>query len=237
MQVAELLDTDYPADPYPGCRPDCSFVHHDGGMAHRLVPRGPGDWRIGDQTLHDWLTVHAAPGPDERVPVLAYGSNACPPKITWLRDELGLTGPVVVLRCHTVGLAAVWCAHPRARDGQLPAVLAARPGRVETHAVWLASPEQQAVLDVCECRGECYELVHLSGDIEVRTEDGALVPQPLAYVATAPVRAPILRDGVFVPVSELDQAGAQRLRARGATAADHDACGLSASPAEWRCEA
>ncbi|MFB9924805.1 gamma-glutamylcyclotransferase, partial [Amycolatopsis halotolerans] len=34
----------------------------------------------------------APPGWRSRTPVLAYGSNACPSKITWLRTELGLTG-------------------------------------------------------------------------------------------------------------------------------------------------
>ncbi|MFD0490074.1 hypothetical protein ACFQ0O_26980 [Saccharopolyspora spinosporotrichia] len=42
--------------------------------------------------------------------MLAYGSNVNPSKISWLRDRLGLRGPVVVIgaRCH--GIVAVWSA-------------------------------------------------------------------------------------------------------------------------------
>ena len=97
-----------------------------------------------------------------RVPVLAFGSNRCPGKLTWLREHLGLAGPVVVLRARVEGLAAVWAAGLRARDGARPATLALVPGAVETHAVWMATPDQVAVLDRCEGRGERYDLVRLA---------------------------------------------------------------------------
>lgn len=61
-----FTDEHFPADPYPGARPDCSFRHLDG--------RG-----------------YPVPEPldlDGRISVLAYGSNACPSKITWLRAHL-----------------------------------------------------------------------------------------------------------------------------------------------------
>ncbi|MGH3793769.1 MAG: gamma-glutamylcyclotransferase [Pseudonocardiaceae bacterium] len=211
----DLRDADYPADPYPGARPSCSFLHREGGRAHHLQPAGPGQWRVGDETLNDWLRQHGVPGVGARMPVLAYGSNACPSKITWLREELGLTGPVPVLRCRTVGVSAVWCAGVRARDGQVPAVLVAAPGRQETHAVWLASAEQLAVLDICEGRGERYDLVHLEGDAEVRTEDGTVLDRPLAYTACGRIRAPMVHDGRFVSLTEVDQAGARRLLDQG----------------------
>lgn len=224
----DLFDGDYPADPYPGARPDCSFVHREGGFSHRLRAAGRGDWRVGDQNLDDWLHQHGAPGLRARLPVLTYGSNACPSKISWLRYELGLTGPVPVLRCHTVGVAAVWCAGMRIHDTQIPAVLASAPGRQETHAVWLASREQLAVLDICEGRGERYELVHLEGDVEICTADGTVVPRPLTYVTHGAIRAPLVHNGRFVPISEVDQAGARHLINQGATAGHHhNACGLT----------
>jgi hypothetical protein len=206
-------------------------VHRAGGYAHRLRPDG-GGWRVGGQDLDAWLRAHDAPGLADRAAVLAYGSNACPSKITWLRGELGLTGPVVVLRCRTVGVAAVWAVRARVRDGQVPAVLAAMPGRVETHAVWLACPEQLAVLDVCEGRGERYDLVRLEpgNGVEIRTEDGRLLDRPLAYVTHGAVRAPMLHGGRYVPISEVDQAGAQRLLSHGARPGPHDDfCGLPVS--------
>ncbi|GLY69221.1 gamma-glutamylcyclotransferase [Amycolatopsis taiwanensis] len=134
-----FTDEDFPADPYPGVRPDRSFLHRDG--------RG--------YELPDPLAV------DGRIPVLAYGSNACPSKITWLRENLGLRGDVIVLRARCTGIAAVWASGVRLRDGQRTATLAAMPGVVETHAVWLATPEQLAVLDVCEGRGKRYHLARL----------------------------------------------------------------------------
>lgn len=209
-------DTGWPADPYPGARPPWSWVHAD-GLVHRLRPA---PWAVGGTPLDDWLAARGAPGLAGRVPVLAYGSNACPAKVGLLRRD-GLAGPVVVLRCTTVGVAAAWCAQRRLRDEQLPAVLVGAPGRVEEHALWLATPDQRAVLDACEGRGVRYRLVHLEPPVEVRTEDGALVPRPLAYVTGSAARAPMLHRGRVVPVADLDQSGAQRLRAAGAVAAPY----------------
>ncbi|OLT04461.1 hypothetical protein BJF90_22860 [Pseudonocardia sp. CNS-004] len=124
------------------------------------------------------------------MPVLAYGSNRCPSKITWLRRELGMgEDPVVALRARTRGLAAVWASGLRRRDGQRPAVLAAAPGAVEEHVVWLATPEQIAVLDRCEGRDERFRLARLRTG-EVRTADGAPVVEPWCYVAHGETRRP-----------------------------------------------
>ncbi|HEY4022994.1 MAG TPA: gamma-glutamylcyclotransferase family protein [Pseudonocardiaceae bacterium] len=179
-------DADYPADPYPGARPDVSFVHLDGHGSALRSPR---------QAL------------STGIPVLAYGSNACPSKITWLRHELGLAGPVTVLRAHCTGLSAVWAAALRVRDGQRPATLAAAPGRRETHAVWLATPDQVEVLDRCEGRGERYRLARLRTG-EIRTEDGVLLPDIYAYVGASEIRMPLLVDGAPVPCAEVAQADA-----------------------------
>ena len=181
---AMFSDADYPANPYPGARPDVSFRHLDGhGEALPAADLSAG------------------------IAVLAYGSNACPSKITWLREEFGLTGPVTVLRVHCTGLAAVWASALRARDGQRPATLAAMPGREETHAVWLATPEQVRVLDACEGRGVRYRLVRLHTG-EIRTEDGTLLPDVLAYVGASEIRMPLLADGALVPCAEVAQADA-----------------------------
>ena len=145
-----------------------------------------------------------------RVPVLAFGSNRSPGKITWLREHLGLTGPVVVLRARVEGLAAVWASGLRARDGARPATLALAPGAVETHAVWMATPDQVAVLDRCEGRGERYDLVRLEAG-RVVTEDRARLERVWTYWAGAPVRAPLLVDGVPVPITEVAQDAARAL--------------------------
>lgn len=196
-----FTDEDFPADPYPGARPDRSFLHRDG--------RG--------YELPDPLAA------DGHVAVLAYGSNACPSKITWLRENLGLPGEVIVLRARCAGIAAVWAAGRRLRDGQRPATLTAMPGVVETHAVWLATAEQLAVLDVCEGRGKRYHLARLDtlqrAGPAVTVDGGLDLPQVFAYVGAGPERMPLLVDGRPVRVEELPQSGAQALK--GAPASSH----------------
>lgn len=193
-----FTDAEFPADPYPGARPDCSYVHHDG--AGHALGAAPDGWRT------------------DRIPVLAYGSNACPSKITWLREELGLRGPVVVARAECRDVAAVWAAGVRARDGHRPATLASAPGLTEWHAVWFATPEQLAVLDVCEGRGVRYDLARLPHGT-VRLDDGTEPDGVLAYVAAGPARMPLLVDGEPVRTAELPQEEARQLT--GTPAATH----------------
>jgi len=187
-------ESDYPADPYPGARPEVSFLHRDG----HCEPLPDVGWRS------------MVPELAGRIPVLAYGSNACPAKIGWLRGHFGLTGPVVVLRARCHGLAAVWAAGIRARDGQRPATLAAEPGRTEWHAVWLATPDQVRVLDRCEGRGTRYRLVRLrTGTITLA--DGTELPQVLGYTGLSSARAPLLVSGRPVRCADVPQARAAAL--------------------------
>jgi gamma-glutamylcyclotransferase (GGCT)/AIG2-like uncharacterized protein YtfP len=169
-------------------------------------------WRIaatGDD-LDDWLAAHEAPLLAERVPVLTYGSNANPSKITWLRENLGLTGPVPVLRAKCTGLSAVWAAGLRVVDTQRPVTLAAMPDVSETHAVWMADAKQVRVLDVCEGRGDRYHLSRLdTGRVEL--EDGAVWDRVLAYTGAAEIRWPLLTDGRPTRCVDLGQAEAQVL--------------------------
>jgi gamma-glutamylcyclotransferase (GGCT)/AIG2-like uncharacterized protein YtfP len=207
-------DADLPADPYPGRTPPWSFAHLD-ELAHPLVPdpRAGGGWRLGARGPHvdAWLAGHGASPLAGRLPVLTYGSNRCPSKITWLRRTLGLRGPVVALRARTEDVAAVWAHGLRHRDGRRPAVLAAAAGRVEEHTVWLATPEQIAVLDRCEGRGDRYRLVRLRTG-RVRTEDGALVEAPWCYLGHAAIRQPLLVDGRPVRCADLAEPAARDLR-------------------------
>jgi gamma-glutamylcyclotransferase (GGCT)/AIG2-like uncharacterized protein YtfP len=145
--------------------------------------------------------------------VLAFGSNRCPSKITWLRRELGLDGPVVVLRVSVSGVAAVWAAGWRARDGARPATLApvADDEPPETHAVWLATPEQVAVLDVCEGRGRRYALAWVHAARVVSLDDGARLDPVLAYWPAGPIRAPLLVDGAPVRCGDVPQDEARAL--------------------------
>lgn len=118
-----------------------------------------------------------------------------------------------------MGVTAVWSAGIRARDGQRPAVLAAEPGHTERHALWLATPEQLAVLDNAEGRGERYRLVWVHAPTTLM--NGQHYDWVLAYVARSEVvgrevpihlnRSPLLVDGSLVRVSDVDQKAALRL--------------------------
>jgi len=205
-----LPDADFPADPYPGAVPPVSFAHVD-GEAHVLDPRAAGGWSVDGVALDTWLADRGTAPCARRVPMLAYGSNRCPSKITWLRRALGLgADPVVVLRARTRDVTAVWAAGLRRRDGQRPAVLAAAPGVVEEHAVWLATPEQVAVLDRCEGRDERFRLARLRSG-EVRTDDGARFDAPWCYVGHGTIRRPLLVDGAPVRCTDLPQDDARWL--------------------------
>jgi len=201
-----FTDADHPAWPYPGTRPVTSFVH-DAGTGWPLLSGAGWGWTVAGISLDDWLSSRGALSLAERVPVLAYGSNANPAKITWLRDNLGLPGPVVAIRVRCTGLAAVWAAGPRVVDTQRPATLVASPGLVEWHFVWLATREQVKVLDVCEGRDVRYRLVRLASGT-VTTSDGVRLPDVLAYTGASGVRAPLMVDGAFVHCAAVPQAGA-----------------------------
>ncbi len=237
-------DTDFPADPYPGARPACSFVHHStrGWVLAPDTGRRSG-WSVldgsGAADLDSWLAERGEPALAERLPVLAYGSNACPEKVSWLRDNVGLEGPAVVLRAEVAGLAAVWSAGVRARDGQRPAVLTAAPGVVETHAVWFVTPRQRRALDRCEGRGERYRLSWVRG--QVRLEDGVALKQVLAYTSRSDTpgqvtsshvdRSPLLVEGQPVRCAEVDQSSAVRLRGVPAGADGVDCVEVHGEPA------
>lgn len=206
-----FADEDYPAVPYPGRRPPVSFVHDD-ATGWKLTPDPaalPG-WYVDGRDLDDWLAERDAAPMGDRVPVLCYGSNVCPSKITWLREALGLAGPAVLLRARCTDVAAVWASGLRVVDDQRPATLAAMPGNTEDHAVWFATAEQVAVLDRGEGRGERYRLARVDSG-EIRLADGTVVDGPLAYVAAAPRRMPLLVDGKPVRCLDVPQSGAAAL--------------------------
>lgn len=219
-------DSLFPAAPYPGRRPGASFVH-DGtgtdGLSAPLDadPSAPSGWRIGGRCLDDLLAEQGATPLSGRVPVLAYGSNACPSKISWMRDRCGLTGPVVVLRVRVEGLSAVWSAGLRVVDDQRPATLCAAPGAVEEHAVWFAAPEQFAALDAVEGRATDpprYRLARVATGRVTLLDGSGVIDRPYAYVAPAVPsgdertdRRPLLVDGAPVPCASLGQDAARTL--------------------------
>jgi hypothetical protein len=198
------------AAPYPGERPAHGFVQDDRRVVE--LRRGPdGLWHLVPSGLElgRWLAGGDHVPLASRVPLLCYGSNACPSKLHDLRGSRGLTGPVVMTPCSVSGLAAAWCAGERTADRAVPATLVAAGG-VEEHFLWWVGPEQWSALDRCEGRGERYDLVRLPAG-RVRDDQGRPVPDVHAYVGVAPARQP-MRDPVGRPllVRELDQRAARR---------------------------
>ena len=232
-----FTDDRHPALPYPGARPGHCFVHLDGsGWPLTPDPATDSGWRVAPdgEDLDEWLARHGEPPLAERMPVLAYGSNANPAKVTWLREEMGLTGPAVVLRARCEGVAAVWAAGLRARDGQRPATLAALPGVEEEHAVWFATADQLRVLDRCEGRGLRYRLVRLHTG-RVTMFDGGEVDSVLAYTGAGNRRMPLLVNGKTVRCAEVEQRKARRFGGRPANTDGLDVTPVfgDPSPNDW----
>ncbi len=216
----DFTDNEYPADPYPGPRPPRSYLHVD-EVGYYLHPEDADhlSWRTEGAELDTVLRRCGEPPLQERLPVLAYGSNANPSKITWMRHELGMTGSAIVIRAQCYGISAVWAAGFRVVDDQRPAVIAAAPEVAEEHTVWFATPQQRQVLDHVEGRGERYRLVWLRAPIEL--DGGFTIHQVLAYTARPDVvgsevpprlnRSPLLVHGKVVRCADLGQEEARQL--------------------------
>ena len=144
---------EYAALPYPGRRPTGPFIQHETDV---LTVDGDGaTWWVEDkggrEPVDRWLRRRGAVAMAERVPLLCYGSNACPSKLVDLRVRCGLVGPAVMTPCTVKGLAAAWCSGRRAVDGSVPATLIPHAG-TESHFIWWVSREQWPALDRCEGR-------------------------------------------------------------------------------------
>jgi gamma-glutamylcyclotransferase (GGCT)/AIG2-like uncharacterized protein YtfP len=209
---------DFAAHPYPGARPDYSFVQIN-GRVHAVEPdeAAPSGWRMraDGSDLDAWLTGCGEVAMTGRIPVLAYGSNACPSKLVDLASRrTPFSGAAVVLRCETRGLAAAWCAGTRA-DRAVPATLVASEG-TENHAVMFCTEQQMPALDLCEGRPRVYALVRL-GHGQVVLEDGSHVRRCLAYVGAGHNRV-ALADGEDRPllVASASQAEAAHALTSGA---------------------
>ncbi|GAA4950398.1 gamma-glutamylcyclotransferase family protein [Actinoplanes utahensis] len=205
---------DFAVDPYPGRRPAGSWVvdRHERCWPVRPDEGRPSGWAvvlsaIERMCLDDWLAGQGATRIAERVPLLSYGSNACPGKI--LRNGTSL--PAVNLACEIADLASVWCTGTT-RAGRLPATLAAVPGHVETAVLTLADPGELDRLDMIEGRSTGWYTLQLLHTGRVTLENGARVLRPAAYIGGRPERRPALLHGRPVPLTSVDYAAVAPLR-------------------------
>ncbi|MEV6301850.1 gamma-glutamylcyclotransferase family protein [Actinoplanes sp. NPDC051861] len=183
---------DFAVDPYPGCRPAGSWVIDRAGRCWPVTPDEgmPSGWAVGGRCLDAWLTGQGATPLAGRIPLLSYGSNACPGKVL----ANGTPLPVVSLACEMDGLASAWCTG-RTRAGRIPATLAAVPAHSETAVVMMADPAELAVLDVIEGRATGWYALRILDTGRVTLENGARVLRPAAYVGARPERLPAVTGG------------------------------------------
>jgi len=165
-----------PAPHYPGERPDSSVLIVDGRVLP-LVPSTLGNgWAVVDgasaSDLDDWLSLRGLPRLDERLAIVAYGSNANPQEV----ENFSCGGAVVSLAGTLFGAGAAYCSSTRT-DGQYPAGLARTdPSRGERHSLLLIDPDSQAALDRKEGAGSgFYErcFIETGSGIDFVLDDGS----------------------------------------------------------------
>ena len=155
-----------------------------------------GDWV--DRDTGDLVELN------DRVLVLAYGSNADPVKLSEK-----LTGTVFALRCLVWDLSAVWCDARRQADGAVVATIEPDPGRIESHHVLAVTRQQLVEMDRLEGHPGWYR--RRAFQRPVLLESGTVPDDVWVYVGTEE-RRPILRvDGRSLRVAEHCQDDVDRL--------------------------
>ncbi len=204
----------YAPSPYPGERPAGSFVIDTDGLCWPVRPDDsqPSGWCVEDDAgarcLDAWLAEREATPLSERVPLLGYGSNACPGKV--LRNGTPL--PAVHLAATMTDLASAWCTG-ETRAGHTPVTLVAAPGHVEEAVMMMVDGAELHELDRVEGRSVGrYHLVLLE-EGRVVMENGEHVPHPAAYVGASGFRVPVLMAGRPLLRADLDLAQSTLLRA------------------------
>lgn len=183
-----LLDArTFPAAPYPGIRPEGSFLV-DRSQVVGLDPSADG-WtnrETGQPLSLEGLSL-----------VLAYGSNGNPEK---LAEKLGTA---IALRCAIRDHAAVWC-NARRAEGSVVATIAADPGRVEVHHVLAVTGNQLDLIDRWEGHPRYYARQTMPHG-SVLLESGEFPHGVLVYVGTMDKRPPLRVDGRLWRTAEYTQ--------------------------------
>ncbi|MFE6940687.1 hypothetical protein [Streptomyces chartreusis] len=135
---------------------------------------------------------------DDRVPVLAVGSNASPGQLRHKMDEFGIVSPLPMVKARVTGLDVGVSAHV-SRMGYVSASPFQAPGHVrELFLTWL-DEEQLAVIDASEgvpaVKGHYGRAWLPVPDVLVEVADGTVLPGAFAYVN----RHGVLHDGNGAP--------------------------------------
>ncbi|MFE2041856.1 hypothetical protein ACFXAZ_13175 [Streptomyces sp. NPDC059477] len=165
----------------------------------------PGAWPaesgllVGDRLLPLTQLVH-----EDRVPVLAVGSNACPGQLRRKLAESGITTPLPLVKTRVTGLGVGVSAHI-SRMGYVSASPFAAPGTVrELFLTWLDAA-QLAAVDASEgvpLPDGNYRRAWLPAPhVRIELADGRTLPGAFAYVN----RRGVLHDGTGTPRRHGDQ--------------------------------
>lgn len=174
----------FPAAPYPGIRPEGSFIVED-GLVRGLDPAADG-WvcrSTGETVSIEGLNL-----------VLAYGSNGNPAK---LAENLGTA---IAIRCAVRDHAAVWCS-ARRREGSVVATIAPDPGNTEEHHVLALTDDELILVDRWEGHPNVYERQTMPTG-SVLLESGAIPHEVLVYVGTERKRPRLWVNGEFWRTAE-----------------------------------
>ncbi|MEV6167117.1 hypothetical protein AB0L99_02680 [Streptomyces sp. NPDC051954] len=180
----------------------------------------PGAWPRESGLLDgDRLLPLDRPVHEDRVPVFAVGSNACPAQMRHKMAESGITSPVPMVKARVTGIEVGVSAHV-SRLGYVSASPFEAPGHVrELFVTWLDA-EQLAVVDASEGvplpDGNYGRAWLPAPEVLVELEDGTGLPGAFVYVN----RHGVLHDGTGVPRTHPGQralltellAGSARLR-------------------------
>ncbi|MHC3467899.1 hypothetical protein ACYF6T_04205 [Streptomyces sp. 7R007] len=159
----------------------------------------PGAWPAESGLLDgDRLLPLDRPVHEDRVPVLAIGSNACPGQLRHKMAGSGITSPVPMVRTRVTGIDVGVSAHV-SRMGYVSASPVESPGTVrELFVVWLDA-EQLTVIDASEGvplpHGNYRRAWLPASEVRVEAADGTVLPGAFAYVN----RHGVLHDGTGVP--------------------------------------
>lgn len=188
--------------PYPADGTDRTLRALGLAEAPREHPlRYPGAWPResglldGDRLLPLDRLVH-----EDRAPVLAVGSNACPGQLRHKMAEFGISSPVPMVQARATGVDVGVSAHV-SRMGYVSASPVRAPGTVrELFVIWLDA-EQLAVLDASEGvplpDGNYARAWLPSPDVRIQLPDGTALPGAHVYVN----RHGVLHDGTGAPRS------------------------------------
>ncbi|MFI9248817.1 hypothetical protein [Streptomyces sp. NPDC053069] len=146
----------------------------------------PGAWPADSGLLHgDRMLPLERLVYDDRVPVLAVGSNACPGQLRHKMAEFGIGSPLPMVRTRVTGLDVGVSAHV-SRLGYVSASPVKSPRALhELFVIWL-DRRQLEVIDASEgvplCDGNFRRAWLPAPDVRIELPDGSVLPGAYAYV-------------------------------------------------------